>query len=390
MRFAFLYRQDDAFFWIGDRRVAELIISGLKEIGDEGFITDDPVKAQEADHIILLNIAHNLTPIHNLIQMLGKPYSIIPFHEDYVKYSPVCQAFYAIIEDALNRPDCEDRINSLIQFPEMLRYIQFPPKEHSIANMEVMENATHCIANSPSEAAIIKRSCPRANAHSIFLPAGQSESLPKDIDDSFLQFTGLKSKEYIIQIGRLEPRKNQLASILASRHLDIPLVFISPKIFTHCMPYANTCLKTILRFRKAPTYVITDDLPAGNEGPLHIIQTEKGLPTHMMHSALHHAGLHLHPAFFELPGFVYLEAAKIGTPTIASHWGTIKDYFKNNKTEYTLDDRILYATPYHIAKIEKLILLHFGKRYKQSTHPILKRTSTDVAKEFAALFNCPQ
>ena len=119
---------------------------------------------------------------------------------------------------------------------------------------------------------------------------------------------------------------------------------------------------------------------------LQIIHLDKGLSQKLLISAYQNAGLYLHPAFYELPGYTYLEAAKIGTPIIASTWGTIQDYFIDPITkEYSLDQRIRYCLPYDINGIEKHILCHFGKRYGLSNHPIFDRNEMDVASEFLQL-----
>ena len=73
------------------------------------------------------------------------------------------------------------------------------------------------------------------------------------------------------------------------------------------------------------------------------IDPQVGISQELLVSAYQNAGLYLHPAFYELPGYVYLEAAKLGTPTIATEWSTLSDYFTNEEGDYELDDRILYA-----------------------------------------------
>ena len=106
----------------------------------------------------------------------------------------------------------------------------------------------------------------------------------------------------------------------------------------------------------------------------------------MLLSAFFHAGLHLHPSFYELPGYTYLESAKFGTPTIASLWSSLKDYLTDSSGKYALDDRIEYVLPYDLTAIRGLIEKKFGQRYPRSPElPIFQRTAQDVAKEFLSL-----
>jgi glycosyltransferase involved in cell wall biosynthesis len=182
-------------------------------------------------------------------------------------------------------------------------------------------------------------------------------------------------------------RKNQLASILAMRNLDIPLVFIATESFYPS--YEQLCLQAIQKFRRAPTWVISQNLENTQKGSLRVFSMPNHckLPFDMLISAYQNAGLHLHPAFCELPGLTYLEAAKLGVPTIASEWTTINDYFTDPVTGVeTLDDRIIYATPHHINALTHLIEKHFGKKTDKSLrHPMFQRTKADVAKDFMAV-----
>lgn len=84
----------------------------------------------------------------------------------------------------------------------------------------------------------------------------------------------------------------------------------------------------------------------------------------MIASAYHHAGLYLHPAFNELPGAIFLEAARFGTPTIASTSCTINDYFYDPIQKHSrLDGRIAYCDPCDFAAIKDLTEQLFGKKF---------------------------
>ncbi|MBI3508809.1 MAG: hypothetical protein HY069_04180, partial [Chlamydiia bacterium] len=207
---------------------------------------------------------------------------------------------------------------------------------------EVLKDAAICIANTRTEAQTIYRDCPKANVKVVhWAPGFGEEFLQQPVTDEFLRFTGLQSGEYILQVGRMQMRKNQLGSILATKDLDIPLVFIT----TSTGPkYIETCLAAIKKWRKGPTFIIGQDLPEEQLGPHRLIPmpNRQKLSTSMLHSAFGHAGLHLHPAFYELPGATYFESLICGVPTIASTWTTVS---------------------------------------KTPLHPALTRTNIDVARE---------
>jgi len=362
-----------------------ILAEGLEQMGVEAPIIDEKDELPaKTDCVCLSCICTDLTQEKQLVDFLHIPYILIPFYEDFRRFSPVCSAFYAYIKNALTYPDYQKRLQYLYEHPEIIYYIPFKPNEAPLVNFDVVKEAKVCIANSKAEVKTIKRDCPLAKVDVIYWTPGRLTEKTYPYTDRFIQWLGLQKRGYILQIGRLEPRKNQLATILATRHLDIPLVFISHSILPGYQDYANLCIDLILKERKGKTIVLTDSLPARSEGNLQVIpiNSEKGLDQEMLISAYQNARLYLHPAFYELPGYVYLEAAKLGTPSIATSWSTLKDYFTDPSGTYTLDDRILYAKPYDVQSLEKKILQQIDKTFTPSDHPILQRKPIDVAKEF--------
>ncbi len=250
-------------------------------------------------------------------------------------------------------------------------------------NFPILEKAEICIATSATEHATLLRDSPGCHAKTIYLDSGIPDECVEQKNTSFLQWTGLTEGEYVLQVGRIELRKNQLGSILAMRDLDIPLVFIATESFYP--QYELMCLEAIKKWRKAPTLVISQHLASAQEGALRILPMPGGrkLPMEMLISAYQNAGAHLHPAFCELPGLTYLEAAKLGVPTIASEWATVRDYFIDPVTQQsTLDDRIVYAPPHHVQALTQLVSKQFGKKFNaMNDHPAFRRTKVDVAKD---------
>jgi GT2 family glycosyltransferase/Flp pilus assembly protein TadD len=121
-------------------------------------------------------------------------------------------------------------------------------------------------------------------------------------------------RDFVLCVGRLEVRKNQLMLIEALRDDARPLVLVTGG-FTYNSQYAALCRR--LR-RRGPTLVLERLAPA------------------MLAAAFREAAVHCLPSWYELPGLVSLEAARHGTRVAASSWGAIEDY---------LDDTIAYLEP---------------------------------------------
>jgi glycosyltransferase involved in cell wall biosynthesis len=377
MKIGILTRKDE-HKWGGDLKALYAIHESLKAVGQDVVIAKTVEELAHVDFIFLSNTSFVLKEPYEYVKKIGKPYGVIPFHCDRGKYYSSCYGFAHFVGSCLYQDNDLQfyHLDQLIEDPEI---IQFFPYVHSSLfeeNLPVLDNANLCIATSRIEANTIQRDCPSANVKVVPLECGIPEL--DGTDNSFLEWTDLKKGEYVLQVGRIELRKNQLGSILAMRDLDMPLVFIATQSFYP--RYMQLCLDAIRKWRKAPTLVISQDHRDHEDGMLRILQMpeQKKLPIQMLISAYQNAGLYIHPAFCELPGLIYLEAAKLGTPIVASHWTTISDYF----TEPC--NQIVYTEPHHVRAITHAIQRQFGRKFEQFPHPIFSRTKADVGRDLLA------
>jgi glycosyltransferase involved in cell wall biosynthesis len=371
MRIRFLQRESAQNRWAGDLRAIAEICRGLQSAGHQ-------IVNKDADFTFLSNTLLDLRKQHAYLG--GKKHGIICFHEDGEKYFGTAFGFFIYILNALQSPLIS--IDRLIANPQVIH--PFAPKPNFCLheNQRVIEEAHINIVNAEQERSTLMRDFPQARSAVVKWTPGFVHDFPKDPDDSFPKWIG--ADNYLLQIGRLEPRKNQLATILATRDLDIPLVLIGTSCWT--TDYEEACLEIIRRYRKSPTIYVAQGRKAETWGNLRIIPMPDGrkLSLPMLASAYKHAGMQIHPAFGELPGYTYLEGAYFGIPTIASHWTTIRDYFTTDG-KYDLDDRILYVTPHNIEEITRNVKENFGKKYSTCEHRIFNRQPVDIGKEIELL-----
>jgi glycosyltransferase involved in cell wall biosynthesis len=276
-------------------------------------------------------------------------------------------------------------VEDLWENPEVITYYQQPPPKAPLYNVPVLKNAVFCLAASHIEARTMKRDCPEANTEVVLWDIGLREGADRSSDE-FLQLTGLDKGEYILQVGRVESRKNQLASVLATKDIDIPLVFVGTTGYQHW--YELLVVNAAATYRKAPTIFLSQEHPSQEVGGgMRILRMPGGerLSEACLVSAFQNCGLHLHPAFWEAPGYVYLEAAYMGVPTVASSWGALQDYCEFGGNDLSMRDRFTYARPWHLPEIESAVRQTFGRKLDPSyTHPIFQRTAEDVGREIDA------
>ena len=373
MRIGLIIRRGAETLWAGDIKALQVIQHGMIELGIDAHLVFDFHAIDSYDFLFLSNTCFDLRPSYNALKLQGKRFGLIAFHEDREKYRPVQAGFFRYVQGCLKG---EYQVESLWENPEIF----FPLNKEGLfdprVNVDVAQEAEICIGSSPTEIQTMERDFPGCKAKSVFFTSGfvESDVVPSR---SFLEFSQMGSKGYILQVGRFDQRKNQLATILATKDIDIPLVFIAT--MTTQLDYEGECLRAIIKYRKAPTLIVSQMIPSMQSGHVRILQMPEGkiLSSEMLLSAFYHAALHLHPAFYELPGYTYLESAKLGVPTIASSWATLSDYFVEE-----FDGRIEYVLPYDLPAIEKLVHKKLHERYAPyPSHPVFHRKSYDVAKE---------
>lgn len=148
-------------------------------------------------------------------------------------------------------------------------------------------------------------------------PEKQSEVGP----DPFVSRYGVQ--DFVLCVGRLETRKNQLMLLYALRELDVPLVFINSE--SKQPAYEELCRTFPRRAKTIFTGPVSEE---------------------MLFSAYRAAKVHALPSWFELPGLVSLEAGWMGCNVVTGSWGTIREY---------LGDDAFYCEPNDPESIRKSV-----------------------------------
>lgn len=384
MNIGFLLRSTAKTIWGGDLICLKLMADGLKHFGYSLKFSDKIDQLLDCHFVFLTFSLHPLIDAYLALKKEKIPYAVIPFYENDAQFftsSRGLSVFLYLINENTHNSGLEFSLDTLINRPHILDVFGPQTALRTSMNQKVFENAAFCLTNSHTESKNMQRDFARVITETIYWPAGLLTQKPKEVNDDILKITGLKSKSYLLQIGRIETRKNQLSTVLATRNLQYPLVFIA----SHCNLLVLDLLKTlILKYRKASTFILSQNLPSEDIGPLKIININDHykMPSSLIFSAYKHAGLYIHPAFQELPGLTYLEALDFNIPIIASSWTTLKDYLLDKKSgKYLLDDRVTFCKPHHLTDIENAIKTHFGKRLTPLKTPLFNKSSYDLGRE---------
>jgi glycosyltransferase involved in cell wall biosynthesis len=131
--------------------------------------------------------------------------------------------------------------------------------------------------------------------------------------------------EFVLFVGRVEPRKNTLSLIRAVRSLRLRLVILGAAP-PECRTYLERC-------RAAGGGAVSWLPSTDHEDPL-------------LASAYAAARVLALPSWFETPGLVALEAALAGTAVVITPFGSTREYF---------GERVLYARPDRSGEIKSAI-----------------------------------
>ncbi|MBS3903815.1 MAG: hypothetical protein KGZ39_00630 [Simkania sp.] len=386
MKIGFIFRTDAPKEEGDNLTIIEGLMRGLNLLDHKAVASTSPFSIPDADFFLFSNSTLEQKQLLEEVSLLNRPFGLLGFQEDLLRYYIPASGFCKFVLHCLgyglptdNGLHCH--LDLLIERPDVAYYYGEPPKRVIPYNHPLIRKASFWIANSPTEAKTLQRDFPGCKTAVIPVPPSIATEYQGTPDDSFLQYSGLGSKNYLLQVGMLEPCKNQLGTILATRHLDIPLVFIA----TTPSDYGNICFEAAVKWRKAPTIFISESIEARKEGSVRMIPISQGkkIPSSILLSAYHHAGLYIHPAFQDLPGTTYLAAARLGVPTIASSWSPITDYlFDPEQGHSRLDGRILYYEPYRLNEIEQGVIQHFGKEFPPLlNHITILRTEKQSAQD---------
>jgi glycosyltransferase involved in cell wall biosynthesis len=170
---------------------------------------------------------------------------------------------------------------------------------------KILRLADFVLPNSVAEAKLLNKS--------FGLPFRKIIVIPNAVDTNFAKFDKKLFREkygltdFVLCVGRIEPRKNQLSLIKAINKTDLKLVLMGDKV-KGMEDYYEECE----RISNKNVYFI-GNLPHGSE---------------IQKSAYANAKVFVLASWYETPGLAALEAALTGTRIVITSKGSTKEYFK--------------------------------------------------------------
>ncbi|MGD2279013.1 MAG: glycosyltransferase [Candidatus Omnitrophota bacterium] len=216
-------------------------------------------------------------------------------------WSDFCRAFYE------EGPPAK-KAEMVIRHAMKIVFPFFPSPRRSM-----FRTADIVFPNSEGEARQISRLFSIPIEKMFVVPNGVDRKYADGSSGLFLEKYGLK--DFVLSVGRIEPRKNQLNLIRAMKGVDRDLVLIGEPVSGYEW-YYDKCLK-----EAGENVRFLGHMPNDSE---------------LLMSAYASCEVFVLPGWFETPGLAALEAALAGAKIVATRGGSTKEYF---------NDMVLYIRP---------------------------------------------
>jgi glycosyltransferase involved in cell wall biosynthesis len=306
----------------GDTVVMNSLARELRKLGCDVQI-DHSLQAKQSEydlvHLFNFAIPHVLEKYAKKAYEANVPFIVTSLCEDLPNFFSQCNAFGRHLVDYVARGQTADsffwskeREASLI-------------KTNKFENDWVAKNASLLLSCGESETKVLKNSYQKTSLiKEVYF--GFNQDCVGDAN-RFKQKHGLSS--YILCVGRLEYRKNQLALLKALENDEHTIVLVGGGV-----EYFPEYVDAVRNFKRKGQTLILNRI------------SEQELA-----DAYAGASVHCLPSWYELPGLVSLEAAYHGCQIVATKFGACSDY---------LSDKALYCHPSDLASIREGVLTAYA------------------------------
>ena len=305
-------------------RLREQLEQGGAKVDFSADLNSDAVKAYDIVHVFNLTLPFCTDPFAKNAVRHNVPFVVTSLQENFPRYYHKAIAAYQWFSERAVM-DAARRAGQRGLGEELAEAVPFALTTSPFAAIA----ADRLFACGRTEAEFLLSTFPRARVAVV-----QFGSSVRNIAAGPALFEqAFDVKEFVLAVGRLEIRKNQLMLLHALEESELPVVFADGG-FTYQPDYANLCRSFERKGRTVFTGRLTDEL---------------------LVSAYRACRVHCLASWYELPGLVSLEAARYGCPVVASSWGCLPDY---------LGGACVWCSPEDPESIRKAVLTTYdcGKR----------------------------
>jgi glycosyltransferase involved in cell wall biosynthesis/tetratricopeptide (TPR) repeat protein len=325
----------------GDTVVVERLSQGLKERGFDVTLDvagiEDPSKF-DLVHLFNFATANLTTQLAKRAQDAGVPFVVTTLYEDVPTFHHQSHAVaIKLLEYVVRGQDRQWWSSHTLDLDSVI------PAERFEADW-LADNATALFTNGSGETKAIQRDFPQADLV-VEVPLGHEVGCMVG-PELFEREYGVK--DFVLCVGRIETRKNQLMLLKALEDSDVTVVLAGGG-FSYQPEYE----KAVRAFKRKGCTIILDRVSP-----------------EMLSSAYAACRIHVLPSWYELPGLVSLEAAAHGKNIVVTRTGTTGDY---------VGTKAFYCQPWDPNSINAAISAAFYAPVKEGLVEMTKSYTWDTA-----------
>ncbi|MFH1010634.1 MAG: glycosyltransferase [bacterium] len=289
----------------GDTGVMNGLHDGLTALDVDVSASAKPCDLAGIDLVHLINLT--ILPASHIFAQnalrQNVPYVVTTLYEEWPcfleKSRQTLPLFAEYMESGYDDEMFQRKLSALRQIPSGVR----------LENAFVARGARALLASGEREASRLRQDFSEAaeRVHAVPFGIRVLDEFGAELKEELREQLGVGP--FVLCVGRLETRKNQLMLMKALQDDELTLVFVTGG-FTYQPPYESLCRSFQRRGR---------NILAGHVSPLQL-------------AAFYSAALcHILPSWYELPGLVSVEAAAYGCSVAASIWGSVEDYLPSDR-----------------------------------------------------------
>lgn len=295
----------------GDTVVMMRVAEGLRQLGIHVRIDLD--RTENINNFDIVHLHNFATPedtelLARQCVTAGVPYVVTTMYEDKPLFFNQMQAQFDAFVRYINAGQPAPAFG---EFMAPVRNCRPAPR---FDNSWTANHAAALIASGTREKATLERDYPDCSlvttyrlGSDIVKAPGKASAFRRLVDN----------RDFVLCVGRLEMRKNQLMLLKALENTDLPVIFATSG-FTYQPGYARACQV----YRR-------------NQGKVVFLQALSPQDLSALFAA---ARVHALPSWYELPGIVSQEAAKLGVNVVVTDNGTARDYLGDDAFYCSPDD----------------------------------------------------
>jgi glycosyltransferase involved in cell wall biosynthesis len=320
MKVLMMNRTDSASTPGGDTVQMQETKAALEELGvevDVSFATNQDLTGYDLAHIFNLQRPEETRAQFDACRRQDVPVALSPILWDSWRFDFEADTRWLglrrVLPDVLLLPACWAKSEVLGRISKRRR-----------TQRCVLSDADVVLPNSEIEGAMLERRYGlRFRARCRVVPNAVSASFLPAAGSSRPRRSGLPDQEFVLQVARIEPVKNQVFTIQAALELQLPLVLVG-EAPSYSARYHQECMRLAGKGRGVTFLgrVAHEELP-----PIYAA-----------------AKVHVLPSYRETPGLASLEAALAGCSIVSTDQGSAPEYF---------GDRAWYCSPGSLRSIRE-------------------------------------